>query len=106
MGEYLCTEKDENLMYGLLCGSMFPAYCKNLPSDKSVGPYDPESIMHYPTTLKYGDKKEYFKFDGSMKWEPEKADITHVVNGQERPFGINYGISKGDVEAVKKFYPW
>lgn len=106
MGEYLCTASPDNIMWALACGSNFPAYCKNHPGEKVVRPYDPQSIMHYPTILWVGNAQKYFEFGGDMQWDPEKSQISGIVNGGERPMGRNYDISDGDVAAVKSFYPW
>ena len=106
MGEYLCTPNPENIAWALACGSNFPAYCKNHPGEKAVKPYDPHSIMHYPTIVKVGNSLKYFDLGGNMQWDPSKAQLTGLVNGEERPMGRNYDISDGDVAAVKQFYPW
>lgn len=105
--DYLC--KPENYQEAVFAGCGFTEYITNRPGMKPIGPYDPDSIMHYPTWVHWKDDDGNYHdkvWRSPMPWNPEQATMSHVLpDGSEEPFRENLGLSQGDIKAVKERYP-
>jgi hypothetical protein len=105
--DYLCTP--EHFYEAVFAGSSYTEYITNRPGMTVIGPYDPDSIMHYPTWMHWKDDQGNFYdevWKSPMPWDPSKATMTHVLpDGTEEPFREPTMISKGDIAAVKSRYP-
>ncbi|KAJ4348006.1 uncharacterized protein N0V89_009378 [Didymosphaeria variabile] len=105
--DFLC--KRENYDKAVFAGCAFTEYVTNRPGMKVIGPYDQDSIMHYPTMAHWKDAEGNYHdevWKSHMPWNPDQATMSHVhADGSEEPFPLNIEISKGDVAAVKSRYP-
>lgn len=105
--DYLCTP--ENYYKAVFSGCSFTEYITNRPGMIPIGPYDPDSIMHYPTWMHWKDEEGKYhdeEWKSPMPWDPSKATMTHLLpDGTEEPFVQANGPSQGDIAAVKSRYP-
>jgi hypothetical protein len=105
--DYLCTP--EHFHEAVFAGCSYTEYITNRPGMTVIGPYDADSIMHYPTWMHWKDDQGNYHdeiWKAPMPWDPSKATMTHVLpDGVEEPFREPTAISKGDIAAVKSRYP-
>ncbi|KAF2443686.1 hypothetical protein P171DRAFT_445060 [Karstenula rhodostoma CBS 690.94] len=105
--DYLCTP--ENYYKAVFAGCPFTEYITNRPGMTPIGPYDPDSIMHYPTWIHWKDDEGNYhdeEWKSPMEFDPSQATMTRLLpDGSEEPFRQADVPSKNDIAAVKSHYP-